>query len=90
MLLGMLGVACFSLTLPATRAAVESLSPIFVGLGRAVVASLFAALYLAAGKHRLPTKAEFKSLIVVALGVVVGFPLLTALAMRSPLSQMAS
>lgn len=82
MLLGLLGVAAFSLTLPATRAAVEALSPFFVGMGRAVVASLLAAIYLAAGRHRLPTKSEFKSLIIVALGVVVGFPILTALAMR--------
>lgn len=82
MLLGLLGVAAFSLTLPATRAAVEALSPFFVGIGRAVVASLLAAIYLAAGRHRLPTKSEFKSLIIVALGVVVGFPILTALAMR--------
>jgi drug/metabolite transporter (DMT)-like permease len=83
MLLGLLGVAAFSLTLPATRAAVESLNPFFVGIGRAVVASLLAAIYLAAGRHRLPTKNELKSLVVVALGVVVGFPILSALAMRT-------
>lgn len=82
MLLGLFGVVAFSLTLPATRAAVESLSPLFVGMGRGVVASLLAATYLATGKHRLPTKNELKSLIVVALGVVIGFPILTALAMR--------
>lgn len=82
MLLGLFGVTAFSLTLPATRAAVESLNPLFVGMGRAVVASLLAAIYLAAGRHRLPTKSEFKSLIIVALGVVIGFPILTALAMR--------
>lgn len=82
MLLGLFGVAAFSLTLPATRAAVESFSPLFVGMGRAVVASLLAAIYLAAGRHRLPTNSEFKSLIMVALGVVIGFPILTALAMR--------
>ena len=82
MLLGLLGVAAFSLTLPATRAAVEALSPFFVGMGRAVVAALLGAIYLAIGKHRLPTKTEFKFLIIVSLGVVVGFPILTALAMR--------
>ncbi len=82
MLWGLLGVAAFSLTLPATRVAVESLNPFFVGMGRAVVASVLAAIYLAAGRHRLPTKDEFKSLVVVALGVVVGFPILTAHAMQ--------
>lgn len=82
MLLGLLGVAAFSLTLPATRAAVASLDPLFVGLGRAVVAALLAATYLVAGRHRLPTRDEFKALFVVALGVVIGFPVFSALAMR--------
>ena len=36
---GLAGVAAFSVTLPATRAAVEHLDPVFVGLGRAVVDS---------------------------------------------------
>ena len=37
---GFLGVLGFSLTLPATRAAVADLDPNIVGLGRAVVATL--------------------------------------------------
>jgi hypothetical protein len=37
MLLGLIGVIAFSLTLPATRAAVASLDPLFVSSGRAVV-----------------------------------------------------
>ena len=40
---GLLGVAAFSVTLPATRVAVASLDPVFVGLGRAVVAACLAA-----------------------------------------------
>jgi hypothetical protein len=36
---GFLGVLIFSLTLPATRIAVSGFDPIFVGLGRAVVAA---------------------------------------------------
>ncbi len=82
LLLGLLGVAAFSLTLPATRAAVAALDPVFVGTGRAVIAAALGAAFLAAGRHRLPTRAELKSLVVVAAGVVVGFPVFTALAMR--------
>ena len=82
MLLGVVAVAAFSLTLPATRAAIESFNPLFVGIGRGVVASLLAATYLVAGRHRLPTRNELKSIIIVALGVVAGFPILTAFAMR--------
>jgi drug/metabolite transporter (DMT)-like permease len=82
MLLGLLGVAAFSLTLPLTRLAVTVLDPVFVGMGRAFVAALLAAIYLWVGKHRLPRAEEFKVLVVIALGVVIGFPLLTAYAMR--------
>lgn len=83
LLLGLIGVAAFALTLPATRAAVAALDPVFVGFGRAIVAAALAAVFLVAGRHRLPTRAEARALVVVALGVVVGFPLLSALAMRS-------
>jgi drug/metabolite transporter (DMT)-like permease len=51
---GLLGVAAFSLTLPATRAAVVGLDPVFVGLGRAVVAALLAAIVLLATRAPFP------------------------------------
>jgi drug/metabolite transporter (DMT)-like permease len=81
-LLGLLGVAAFGLTLPATRAAVASFHPLFVGTGRAIVAAGLAALVLLVGRHRLPTREESRSLVIVAAGAVVGFPVLTAWAMR--------
>ncbi|MES2624494.1 MAG: DMT family transporter [Pseudomonadota bacterium] len=82
MLYGLLGVISFSVTLPATRLAVTVLDPVFVGMGRGAVAAVLAAIYLYVGKHRIPTKQEFKELVVIALGIVVGFPLLIAYAMR--------
>lgn len=82
MLLGLLGVMLFSLTLPATRAAVASLDPLFVSSARAVVAAGLAAVFLWVGKHRRPTAREFKLLAVVAIGVVFGFPFFTAWAMK--------
>ncbi len=81
-LLGLLGVLGFSFTLPATRVAVDGLDPVFVGLGRAAVAALPAALLLALWRERLPARATLARLAVVALGVVFGFPLLSAFALR--------
>lgn len=79
---GFLGVAAFSVTLPATRAAVTHLDPVFVGLGRAVAAAVLAGGALAYARSPLPSRAQVKDLALVALGVVVGFPLLSAWAMR--------
>lgn len=82
LLYGLLGVLGFSLTLPATRLAVAELDPTFVGLGRAIVAALLAAIVLRATRQRLPERQYLRPLITVACGVVVGFPLLSAWALR--------
>jgi drug/metabolite transporter (DMT)-like permease len=82
-LFGFLGVASFSLTLPATRLAVAALDPVFVGLGRAVVAALLAMIVLAVNRAPWPGWALLPRLTLVALGVVVGFPLFSAWAMQS-------
>ena len=79
---GFVGVAAFSVTLPATRAAVDALDPVFVGLGRAVVAAVLAAIVLRAKRSPWPARAMWPRLALVAAGVVVGFPLLSAWAMR--------
>jgi drug/metabolite transporter (DMT)-like permease len=82
MLLGLLGVVAFSLTLPATRAAVEFLHPLFISSGRVVVAAVLAGIYLMLGRHRRPTSGELRSLAAVALCVAAAFPILTAVAMQ--------
>lgn len=79
---GILGVAAFAVTLPATRVAVAALDPVFVGLGRAVVAAVLAALVLAVTRTPWPPLALWPRLAMVAAGVVVGFPLLSAWAMQ--------
>ena len=79
---GLVGVTAFAVTLPATRVAVASLDPVFVGLGRAVVAAVLAAVVLLATGAKRPPAAMWPRLAVVALGVVIGFPLLSAWAMR--------
>ena len=83
MILGFLGVAAFGLTLPATRFIVPYFDPIFIGLGRAVIASVVAAFILIATKQSRPTWHQLMQLSVVALGVVLGFPVLTAWAMET-------
>jgi drug/metabolite transporter (DMT)-like permease len=82
MLIGGLGMLGFSLTLPMTRIAVAELDPLVVGLGRVLVSALLAALVLRLRGNRFPDLRHLPSLLVVAVGVVVGYPVLTSLAMR--------
>ena len=79
---GALGVLAFSLTLPTTQVAVRQLGPVFATSGRAVTAAAMAAVYLAARRARLPGRGTLPGLLVVAAGVVVGFPLFTSLALE--------
>jgi len=79
---GFLGVLVFSLTLPATRATVGYLDPVFVGLGRSVIAAILAALTLTVSQSPIPPWKDWPKLALVAAGAVVGFPLLTAFAMQ--------
>lgn len=81
--LGLVGVICFSLTLPSTSIAVEYFGTTVVGLGRTVVAAILVAVVLIVKKEKLPTARQFKSLLIVAVGAVLGFPLLTSWAMES-------
>ncbi|QDW63897.1 DMT family transporter [Oerskovia sp. KBS0722] len=80
---GLLGVLAFSFTMPFTRLAVASLSPVFVGSARAVLAASLAAVCLTATRQHLPRPRQWARLAVVAAGVVVGFPLLTSVALRT-------
>ena len=83
LLLGLVGVICFSLTLPSTRIAVEYFGTTVVGLGRTVVAAIIVTVVLIVQKEKLPSPHQFKSLLIVAFGAVLGFPLLTSWAMES-------
>ncbi|MED3561335.1 DMT family transporter [Bacillus xiapuensis] len=81
-LLGLVGVICFSLTLPCTRVAVAYFGTTVVGLGRTVVAAILVAGVLIIRKEKLPSPRQFISLLIVAVGAVLGFPLLTTWAME--------
>ena len=79
---GGLGVLAFSLSLPMTQTATRQLGPVFATSGRAVAATALAVAYLAWRRARLPRRAVLPGLLAVAGGVVVGFPLFTALALQ--------
>jgi drug/metabolite transporter (DMT)-like permease len=79
---GLLGVIIFSGSLPATRVAVGGFSPLFLTSIRAVIAACLGAACLALLRQARPKRDDLWPLAVVALGVVVGFPLLTALALQ--------
>jgi len=79
---GLLGVIIFSGSLPATRVAVADFSPLFLTSARAVVAALLGACLLLLLRQPAPSRDNLLSLAITALGVVVGFPLLTALALQ--------
>lgn len=79
---GFLGVLIFSGSLPATRVAVADFDPVFLTVARATIAGLLAAFLLVALGQKRPERDDLVPLVIVSLGVVVGFPLLTALALE--------
>ncbi len=79
---GLIGVVIFSGSLPATRVAVMQFDPLFLTVARAAIAGVLALGLLVAFRESRPARRDIVSLLVVALGVVVGFPLLTALALQ--------
>jgi drug/metabolite transporter (DMT)-like permease len=79
---GLIGVVIFSGSLPATRVAVMQIDPVFLTVARAAIAGVLALCLLLLFKEKRPSRGDMASLIVVALGVVVGFPLLSALALQ--------
>jgi drug/metabolite transporter (DMT)-like permease len=79
---GFLGVLIFSLTLPATRIAVAEFDPVFVGLGRAIVAAGLSLILLLVTRQTIPPARFLPNFAIVAGGVAIGFPLLSAIAMQ--------
>jgi len=79
---GLAGVIIFSGSLPATRVAVAEIDPVFLTVARAAIAGVIALALLVVFRSARPERKDMVPLAVVALGVVVGFPLLTALALK--------
>ena len=83
LLLGLIGVLAFSLTLPMTRLAVAELDAWFVGFGRMALAGLASGAWLLLARAPRPTADQVPWLLGCVIGVVVGFPLCSSLAMRT-------
>ncbi len=78
---GIIGVVAFSFTVPMTTTAVQGLPPLFVGVGRSMIAAVFAGIALTATRQKLPDARQLLRLVIVALGIVLGFPLLSTYAL---------
>ncbi|MFD5715558.1 DMT family transporter [Streptomyces pharetrae] len=78
-----LGVVAFSLTFPATAWGLEGFGPWSLVAVRSVLAALIAGGCLLALRIRLPERRHLPGLAVVAAGVVLGFPMLTTLALQT-------
>lgn len=79
---GLAGVIIFSGSLPATRIAVQEMDPFFLTFLRASVAGVLAVILALLSGQASPRRRQLMSLIIIAAGVVIGFPLLTAIALQ--------
>ncbi|MGW2636818.1 DMT family transporter [Streptomyces sp. NPDC001348] len=78
-----LGVTAFSLTFPATVWGLEGFGPWSLVAVRSVLAAVVAGCCLLGAGASLPDRRHRAGLAVVAAGVVLGFPLLTTLALQT-------
>ncbi|WP_028601971.1 DMT family transporter [Ottowia thiooxydans] len=86
--LGVLGVTCFAITLPATRLATGSagdpqLPPGFLTAGRAALAGLLSVIFLVATRSAWPKREHWPALAWAIAGNVIAYPLFLAWALRS-------
>lgn len=79
---GLAGTVGFSLTLPATQMGDPALGPDMMGMGRAAVAAMVAGIWLWLLRRPFPRR-HVLALVVVGMGVVVGFPWLSAAALTA-------
>lgn len=79
---GLLGVVIFSGSLPATRVAVLNFDPLFLTFLRASIAGMLAIMLIFGLRERRPHASQIAPLLIVSLTVVIGFPLLTAMALK--------
>lgn len=83
LVLGLIGITIFAGSLPATRIAVATLDPWFLTAARAAIAGVASLLVLMALRRPIPPRSAWLPLVVIALAIVLGFPVLSALAMVS-------
>ncbi|MBW3518606.1 DMT family transporter [Flavobacterium sp. NKUCC04_CG] len=79
---GFIAVVFFSGSMPATKLAVMDFNPIFLTGARGTIAGILALVALLWFKEKRPSKFQFKSLLITAFGIVLGFPILSAFALQ--------
>ena len=79
---GFIGVIIFAGSLPATRVAVADFDPLFLTCARAGIAGMLGLALLLVLRQPRPQASDLPALVITALGVVVGFPLFSALALQ--------
>lgn len=82
-LLAALGVVSFSFSFPATVWALDGFGPWTATGVRGLLAGLLAAACLAGARVPVPGRQHWPGLLTVAGGCVIGFPLLTTLALQT-------
>lgn len=78
--LGLLAVTLFALTLPMSKLAIGNahtpfLSPWFLSFGRAAVAGILSAAYLLRHRAQWPRGRQWRLLLLIGIGNVIGFPI---------------
>lgn len=79
---GFIGVLLFSGSMPATKLAVIEMNPIFVTIARGAIAGILALTVLLLNKEKMPSKEQIIPLLLVSIGCVIGFPLLSTFALQ--------
>ena len=82
-LLAALGVLCFSFSFPATVGALGGFGPWTATGLRGLLAAVPAVIWLAVARVPVPERRHWPALLAVTGGCVLGFPLLTTLALQS-------
>ena len=82
LLLGLIGVAVFGGTLPATRLAVSAIDPMALTAMRTAIAGICSLVLLLVLRRPLPPRRLWPQIAVAMLGVAVLFPLLMSMGMQ--------
>ncbi len=86
MLIAFVGVVIFSATLPVTRLAVREFDAVWIALARVEIAAVLAAFALWIYRVTPPRPNQYFSIALTSIGVVLGFPILSSIAMKTSLA----
>jgi len=89
-LFALVGVVIFSFTLPMVKIALPSLSPWTITLGRMAIAGTTALIVLTLRKTPLPDRSLWRTIFYTGLGISLGFPIFSTLALQRTTSAHAA